>query len=175
LPDGFVGRSVLDEVQFEGTHSEWISFKSSIPVKLSLRNRSRPKLPGERSSRVNRFSRPSELATIATLHHLVTVDGVQTQALLRSNLDEKHWRRSVRLIRKISKARGIIPSSYTVQEEYIHAWNIQYDRGFTELSDGEYQGRNVAIKRLKVDHKDPDKTFKVWYINLANHPYSGFT
>ncbi|KAF9790534.1 kinase-like domain-containing protein, partial [Thelephora terrestris] len=69
-------------------------------------------------------------------------------------------RRSVRLIRKISKARGIIPSSYTVQEEYIHVWNIQYNRGFTELSDGEYQGRNVAIKRLKVDHKDPDKTFK---------------
>ncbi|KAF9790619.1 kinase-like domain-containing protein [Thelephora terrestris] len=82
------------------------------------------------------------------------------QALLRSNLDEKHWRRCIRLIRKISKARGIIPSSYIAREEYIHVGNIHYDRGLTELSDGEYQGRTVAIKRLKVDDKDPRKTFK---------------
>jgi hypothetical protein len=107
-------------------------------------------------------------------HHLATVDGVQKQALLRSNLDKKHWRRCIRLIRKISKALGIIPSSYTVQEEYIHVGNIHYDGRFTELCEGEYQGRTVAIKRLKVDDRDPRKTFKVWSFNLANHPYSGF-
>ncbi|KAF9790648.1 kinase-like domain-containing protein [Thelephora terrestris] len=77
------------------------------------------------------------------------------QALLRSNLDKQHWRRCIRLIRKISKARGIIPSSYIVQEEYLQQ-NIHYDGRFTELCEGEYQGRTV------------------WSINLANHPYSGF-
>ena len=49
----------------------------------------------------------------------------------------------------------IIPSSYTVEEGHVHVGKIHYDVRSTELSEGEYQGRAVAIKRLKVNDRNP--------------------
>ena len=83
-----------------------------------------------------------------------------------SRLDGQHWQRSLRLIRKISKARTIIPTSYTLQAEYIHAGEVRYYGGSADVSEGEYQGHTVAIKHLRMKG-DPDGTFKVSLINLT--------
>ena len=96
------------------------------------------------------------------------------QVLAWSSLNRKHWRRSLQLIRKISKARSIIPSSFVVQDEHILVGVVHHDGELTEVSKGEHQGTTVAIKHFKMNNGDPDKTFKVSSVGLANHPYSVF-
>ena len=81
----------------------------------------------------------------------------------------------MRFIRKISKARSIIPSSCVVQDEHIQVKVVRHDGVIAEVSEGEYQGTPVAIKRFKVNDGDSDKAFKVHSINRAHHPYSVFT
>ncbi|KAF9783904.1 kinase-like domain-containing protein [Thelephora terrestris] len=82
------------------------------------------------------------------------------QVLMQSGLDTKLRQRSLRLIHKICEARRIIPSSYVLQEEHIRVGDIQYHGGFADVSDGEYQGRTVAIKHLRMNKADPDRIFK---------------
>ena len=83
---------------------------------------------------------------------------------MHSHLDKKLRRRSLRLIRKICEARAIVPSSYELEEEHIHIKEVQYHGGFADVSDGEYQGRAVAVKCLRMN-----KSFKVFLVNLVNH------
>ncbi|KAF9647138.1 kinase-like protein [Thelephora ganbajun] len=82
------------------------------------------------------------------------------QVLARSYLDDKLWRRGLRLLSKICKAHTIIPSSYILQEEQIHVGRVHYHGGFADVSDGKYQGCTVAIKQLRVDKGDSGKIFK---------------
>ncbi|KAF9790663.1 kinase-like domain-containing protein [Thelephora terrestris] len=82
------------------------------------------------------------------------------QALARTRLDDDLWRQSLRLIRKLSKTQGILPTPYILQREDIHVGEIRFEGGFGIVSDGEYQGNNVAIKLIKVDERVHDKAFK---------------
>lgn len=90
-------------------------------------------------------------------------------------LTDKLWRRCLRLVRKISKERRIIPSSYTLQEDRILIGQVRYHGGFSIVSDGEYQGCAVAIKNLRMNQGDSDNNFKVALINLPNHSCLVFT
>ena len=38
--------------------------------------------------------------------------------------------------------------------------------GFADVSDGEYSGRPMAIKRLRMNEGDSDRTLKVSFLNL---------
>ena len=85
----------------------------------------------------------------------------QTQVLARSRLDGKPRQRCLRLLSKICKAQRIIPASYILQSEFIHVGSVQDRGGFSEVSDGEYQGFTVAIKDLNTNRGDFDRVFKV--------------
>ena len=62
-----------------------------------------------------------------------------------------------------------MPSSYVLQEEYIHVGETQYpEGGFADMSDGEYQGCAVAIKNLGMNGDGSGKFFKVFSANPAN-------
>lgn len=91
-----------------------------------------------------------------------------------SHLDEKHWRRGLRLIRKVSGAQRIVPSSYVLQEESIHTGKDRCEGGSAVVSDGKYQGAAVAIKRLKMKEGDFDRIFKVFLMTAANYRRSPF-
>lgn len=94
---------------------------------------------------------------------------------MQSHLDKKLRRRGLRLIRKICEARGIVPSSYVLQEEHVHVGKMQYHGGFADVSDGVYQGRTVAIKCLKTNRGGPNRIFKVLFVNVTNHHCSAFS
>ena len=87
----------------------------------------------------------------------------QTQLLdTLPHLDEKLSRRSSRLLYKICKACGTLPTSYFVQPELTPVGEVGWCGGFADVSKGEYQGRPVAIKHLRIGTKDGfDKVFKV--------------
>ena len=85
----------------------------------------------------------------------------------RPRLDDKLWLRGLRLIRKVSKTRRIVPSSYQLQEESIRTGEVRFEGGSAVVSDGRYQGRTVAIKRLKVNEGDFDRIFKVLSMNVV--------
>lgn len=85
----------------------------------------------------------------------------QTQVLTQPSLGDKLRRRSVLLLSKICKARSIVPSSYLLQQEFIRAGRVCYHGGFAAVSNGEYSGRPVAIKYLKINEEDSDKVFRV--------------
>jgi hypothetical protein len=99
--------------------------------------------------------------------------GRQTQILVRSRLDGKPWQRCLRLLSKICKASRIVPTSYILQQELIRVGRVRYYGGFADVSDGDYLGCPVAIKRLKMEG-DSDRLFKVLAINLMNYPRSAF-
>ena len=86
------------------------------------------------------------------------------QVLEHSSLDGQPWQRGLRLIRKISKARKMVPSSYLLEAEHIRIGEVRYYGGSADVSDGEYQGRTVAVKHLRMK-EDPDGSFKVSFIN----------
>ena len=91
----------------------------------------------------------------------------QLQVLTQSALlDEKLRHRILLLLSKICKARGIIPSSYRLQRDFTHIGRVCYHGGFADVTDGEYLGRPVAIKYLKMDEENSDRIFKVPLINL---------
>ena len=78
--------------------------------------------------------------------------------------NEKLFRRCSRLLHKICKARGILPASCIVQPESIRVGDFERSGGFADVSKGEYQGRPIAIKqlRIRVGSKDEiDNVFKV--------------
>ena len=78
-----------------------------------------------------------------------------------SCLDDKHQQRGLRLLSKICRAHGILPTSYILQQVFIHVGPIYCDSGFAVVNRGEYLERPVAIKRLKIPKGDTDGVFKV--------------
>ena len=46
--------------------------------------------------------------------------------------------------------------------------------GFADVSDGEYSGRSVAIKRLRMSEVNSNRAFKVPLINLVRHRRSSY-
>ena len=85
----------------------------------------------------------------------------RTQVLVQKRLDDSLWRRALRLIRKISKTQGILPSPYTLQTDRIRTGVVRAKGGFGIVSDGEYQGNAVAIKHVGMGEEVTDKVFKV--------------
>ena len=70
----------------------------------------------------------------------------------------------------------IIPASHILQQELIRVGRVHYHGGFAEVSNGEYLGRPVAIKSLKIGDGDSNRAFRVPLINfLACHHYLAFT
>lgn len=96
------------------------------------------------------------------------------QVLARSCLDDGPQHRGLRLLLKICKTHGIIPSSYILRRELIHVGRGYCKGGFAVVSNGEYSGRPVAIKDLETDKGSRDATFKVPSINLAHYCCSDF-
>jgi len=92
----------------------------------------------------------------------------RAQALARSCLESKLQQRGLRLLLKICKAHGIVPSSYILRQELVSVGLVYYRSTFTVVSNGEYSGRSVAIKHLKIDKGDTDTTFKVRSINFPH-------
>ena len=86
---------------------------------------------------------------------------------MQLHLDKKHRQLCLRLLSKICKAQGIVPASYILQEEFLRIGSVQDRGGFSEVSDGEYLGRAVAIKELKPNKASFNKNFKVCLIHLA--------
>ena len=92
---------------------------------------------------------------------------MQTQVVAWSYLDEKFRQRSLLLLSKICKARGIIPTSYAIRLELVRIGQAFYQGGFGDVYDGEYLGLPVAVKRLRIYEGDRDRAFKVFPINLT--------
>ena len=88
---------------------------------------------------------------------------------MRIRLDDNLWRLALRVIGRISKTQGILPSPYILQKEDIHIGAVCDQGAFGFVSDGEYQGNIVAIKRIKMGERDPDKIFKVSYVWSTSH------
>jgi len=90
-----------------------------------------------------------------------------SQVLSCSRLDKKLWQRCLRLLSKICNAQAIIPASYILQHEVTYVGSFHEHGGFAEVSNGQYLGRPVAIKNLKMNKGDPDKMFKVPLVYLG--------
>jgi len=89
------------------------------------------------------------------------------QVLSQSHLDNKYRHRSLLLLTKICKTRTIVPSSYILNEDSIRVGRVYYHGGFAEVSIGEYMGCPVAIKYLKINEEEADRTFKVPQIDTT--------
>ena len=102
------------------------------------------------------------VSRLPTTHALTTSKGKsQTQVLVGSCLDRKSWQRCLRLLSKICKAHRTLPTSYLLQQEPVHIGSVHFHGGSADVSDGEYMGSPVAIKRLKIKCGNHDKMFKV--------------
>ena len=82
------------------------------------------------------------------------------QVLIRSSLDHKFRQRSLLLLSKICKARGLIPTGYVLRGE-ISMGQVYYRSVFADVSKGEYSGSPVAVKRLRVNEGSYNRIFKV--------------
>ncbi|KAF9784796.1 kinase-like domain-containing protein [Thelephora terrestris] len=108
------------------------------------------------------LSNPSRVAAARNLQG----DEAQTfidfldKVLGQPRLDDKLRHRSLLLLSKICKAHTIVPSSYVLQEELLHVGRLCRHGGFAEVSNGEYMGCPVAIKYLKTNEEDANRTFK---------------
>jgi len=91
------------------------------------------------------------------------------QVLARSYLDDKFRQRTLLLLSKICKAHNIIPSTYLLRQELIRVGQVHYCGGFADVSNGEYLGFPVAIKRLRMSEGDSDRIFKVPLVNPASY------
>ena len=80
----------------------------------------------------------------------------------------------LRLLFKISKTRGIVPTSYILPLELVRVGTVRCGGGFGDVSDGEYSGRSVAIKRLRTSEVNSNRAFKVPLINLVRHRRSSY-
>lgn len=56
---------------------------------------------------------------------------------------------------------------YILPLELVCVGRVRCGGGFADVSDGEYLGRPVAIKRLRTSEGDYDKAFKVPLVNLV--------
>jgi len=92
--------------------------------------------------------------------------GYRPQALARSCLESKLQQRGLRLLSKICKAHGIVPSSYILRQELVRVGLVHYRSTFAVVSNGEYSGCPVAVKHLKINKGDTDTMFKVRSINF---------
>lgn len=86
-----------------------------------------------------------------------------------SYLDNKFRQRSVLLLSKICKAHSIMPTSYLLRLEFIRVERSRYHGGFADVYSGKYLGLPVAIKHLRMNARDSDRTFKVRPIILMHH------
>ena len=57
-----------------------------------------------------------------------------------------------------------MPASYILQQELIRVGRVCHHGGFADVSDGEYLGRPVAVKCLKMEG-DSDRIFKVFAVS----------
>jgi len=70
--------------------------------------------------------------------------------------------RCSRLLYKVCKASGMLPASYILPSNLVSVGEYGWGGGFAEVSKGEYRGRPVAVKHLKIKTRDGfDKIFKV--------------
>ena len=94
---------------------------------------------------------------------------------MQSRLDDKLRQRCSRLLSKVCKAHRILPASYLLQLELIRMGRVRGRGGFAEVSDGDYSGFPVAIKRLRTNEGDSGGAFKVRSVDLACYRCSVFT
>lgn len=86
----------------------------------------------------------------------------KTQLLTPLHLEQKLFRRCSRLLYKVCKTNRMLPASCTIPPELICVGEHERSGGFADVNKGEYQGRHVAIKQLRIETKDGfDKIFKV--------------
>ena len=98
----------------------------------------------------------------------------ETKVLALSCLDDKLQQRSLLLLSKICKAHSIVPASYVLQQDSIRIGRVRYHSGFADVSDGEYLGFPVAVKRLRMNEEESDGIFKVALINSVHYRRSAF-
>ena len=84
-----------------------------------------------------------------------------SQVLVRLRLDDKHGRRCLQLLSKVCKSQRIVPASYIFQPKFLRVGDVRDRGGFSQVSDGKYLERTVAIKDLKTSEGDFDRIFKV--------------
>jgi len=64
----------------------------------------------------------------------------------------------------------MLPASHVVHQELIHVGEFGWSGGFADVGKGEYRGRPVAIKRLKIRMRDEfDEIFKVSSCTLLHN------
>ena len=75
----------------------------------------------------------------------------------------------------------MLPASYILQRESIHVGNLRCYGGFADVNEGEYLGRRVAIKHLRIRAKEAsNRVFKVlnpslaWCLTVTHFANSGF-
>ena len=71
----------------------------------------------------------------------------------------------LRLLSRICKARSITSTSYILPLELMHVGRVRSGGGFADVSDGEYLGRLVAIKRLESAQARAISTKRVKYLD----------
>ena len=84
------------------------------------------------------------------------------QSLTLPELDGNLRSQCLHLLYKVCKACELLPTSYVLQQEFVHVGNFRCHGGFADVRKGEYLGRCVAIKHLRFGTRDAfDKIFKV--------------
>ena len=128
--------------------------RSEINVARSLR--------GDKAQRfIDRIDQVSELSPTLSTRRFPGTDR-ETQVLKLPQLDQKMFRPCSRLLYKICKARGVLPTTCTIQQELLHVGEFEWSGGFADVGKGEYQGLPVAIKQLRIRAKSEiDDVFKV--------------
>jgi len=109
------------------------------------------------------------------LHSIVThLDTRKTeheiQVIALPELDQKLRKQCLHLLYKMCKACETLPASYVLQQESLCVGNLHCYGGFADVSEGEYLGRRVAIKHLRIARKDAsNKIFKVLNFSLTQY------
>lgn len=99
-----------------------------------------------------------------------------TQVITLPELDEKLRKQCSHLLYKICTACIMLPTSFLLQQESVSVGRIRYTGGFAEVREGEYLGRRVAIKDLKIKTKEvPSSVFKVLKLNIQRLAVAHFT
>jgi hypothetical protein len=76
------------------------------------------------------------------------------QALSLPELNGNLRKQCLHLLYKLCKASELLPASYVLQQEPRPVNSIHCYGGFADVSEGEYLGHRVAIKRLRFGTKD---------------------
>ena len=84
------------------------------------------------------------------------------QALAWPELEGNLRKQCLHLLYKVCNASGLLPASYVLREELICVGNTRRSGGSADVSEGEYMGRRVAVKCLRLGMNDAfNKLFKV--------------